>query len=81
MKRPVLILTVLGGLLAVAGGIVLAGILFFLVVGVSDEAMYFGSAAERTEMTMAAADSAAIEREEMAPAEAPAARVANAERG
>ena len=80
MKRPVLILAVLGGLLAVAGGIVLAGILFFLVVGVSDEAMYFGSAAERTEMTMAAADSAAIEREEMAPAEAPAARVANAER-
>ncbi len=80
MKRPVLILTVLGGLLAVAGGIVLAGILFFLVIGVSDEAMYFGSAAERTEMTMAAADSAAIEREEMAPAEAPAARVANAER-
>ncbi len=80
MKRPVLILTVLGGLLAVAGGIVLAGVLFFLVIGVSDEAMYFGSAAERTEMTMAAADSAAIEREEMAPAEAPAARVANAER-
>ena len=79
MKRPVLILAVLGGLFAVVGGIVLAGAIFYFVVGISDEAMYMGGFAEEAEMAMASADSAAIEREELAPAEAPAASVASSE--
>lgn len=80
MKRPAFILAVLGGLFAVVGGIALAGFIFFFVVGISDEAMYFGGAAEESEMAMAAADSAAMERKEMAPAEAPAARAESSER-
>ena len=80
MRRPVLILAVLGGLLTVIGGIVLAGVLFYFLVGVSEEAMYFGGAAAESEMAMDSADSAAVEREEMALAEAPAARAESTER-
>ena len=73
MKRPVLVLAVLGGLLTVIGGIVLAVVLFGFSFGISEEAMYFGDAAEDSDMPTAAAASAAVERKEMALAEAPAA--------
>lgn len=80
MKKRVLALVVLGGSLAVIGGIVLAGALLYFFAGFSQDQMFIGGSAATAEMAMDTEERAFKEQADSAAMEAPASVAASAER-